>query len=103
MSRVTAVSISCIGRPQKLPLRQLQALSTSVPVKEPQVEHPAHEGFDDLDLAALRRRPGVKWARVRPDGDIAAWVADMDFPPCPAVADRLREVLDTGDLGYPNW
>jgi cystathionine beta-lyase len=62
-----------------------------------------HPGFDDLDLDTLRARPGVKWRRVSPDGELAAWVADMDFPPCPAVADRLEQLLAVGDLGYPDW
>lgn len=65
-------------------------------------DHPHHEGFDRLDLAALRARPGVKWCRTPPEV-IPAWVADMDFPPCPAVADSLRELIEGGDLGYPNW
>lgn len=64
--------------------------------------HPHHEGFDGFGAHDLGGRPGVKWRRVQ-DGEIAAWVADMDFPPCPAVADRLAEVLATGDLGYPDW
>jgi cystathionine beta-lyase len=63
--------------------------------------HPYHEGFDGLDLERLRRRPGVKWTRA--NGGLAAWVADMDFPPCPPVAARLRELIDIGDLGYPDW
>jgi cystathionine beta-lyase len=66
------------------------------------VGHPHHEGFDGLDLAQLRARPGVKWSRTEPEA-IPAWVADMDFPPCPAVADALRELLEVGDLGYPDW
>jgi cystathionine beta-lyase len=64
--------------------------------------HPHHPGFDGLDVDRLRRRPGVKWARV-PAGGLAAWVADMDFPPCPAVEEALRGLLDGGDLGYPDW
>jgi cystathionine beta-lyase len=64
--------------------------------------HAHHEGFDGLDLVALRARPGVKWSRTAPEV-IPAWVADMDFPPCPAVADTLRELLKHGDLGYPDW
>jgi len=67
------------------------------------VAHPPHPGFDGFGTERLRDRPGLKWARAGSDGAIAAWVADMDFPPCPAVADRLREVLATGDLGYPDW
>jgi len=66
-------------------------------------EHPHHDGFDGFGVEALAGRPGVKWRRVAPDGAIAAWVADMDFPQCPPVAARLRELLDIGDLGYPDW
>jgi len=64
--------------------------------------HPHHEGFDGLDVVGLRARPGVKWRRVGPDA-IPAWVADMDFPPCPTVAEALHDVLGRGDLGYPDW
>jgi cystathionine beta-lyase len=65
--------------------------------------HPHHEGFDGFGPGELRDRPGVKWARSGGDGVIAAWVADMDFPPCPQVRDRLQELLAAGDLGYPDW
>jgi cysteine-S-conjugate beta-lyase len=59
-------------------------------------------GFDDLDPAWLRNRPGVKWSR--PDaGVLPAWVADMDFPIPGCVAEALHEAVDTADLGYPNW
>ncbi|WP_245642373.1 MalY/PatB family protein [Nonomuraea candida] len=43
----------------------------------------------------------MKWAAVEPDV-IPAWVADMDLPTAPAVADVLRRRAD-GDLGYPAW
>jgi cystathionine beta-lyase len=58
--------------------------------------------FDALDLAALQRRPGVKW-RQAGDGAVAAWVADMDFPVPPVVADAIVEAVRVGDLGYPEW
>ena len=64
--------------------------------------HPHHEGFDGLDLDTLARRPGIKWQWVEP-GEIPAWVADMDFPPCPPIAAALRGLLDVGDLGYQDW
>jgi len=70
---------------------------------EPLVRHEHHEGFDGFGVEALAGRPGIKWRRAGADGAIAAWVADMDFPPCPAVADRLRDLLAGGDLGYPDW
>lgn len=59
-------------------------------------------GFDDLDLAWLRRKSGVKWARVAP-GVLPAWIADMDFPVAPPVLNALTETLNRGDLGYPAW
>ena len=58
-------------------------------------------GFDDLSLEWLASKPGVKWRKHAPA--LAAWVADMDFPPAPVVLDALRDVLDRGDLGYPMW
>ncbi|MFI5925889.1 MalY/PatB family protein [Micromonospora sp. NPDC051543] len=53
---------------------------------------------DPVDLAALRRRDGEKWAAVD-DGVLPAWIADMDFPVAPAVRDALLHRVDT-DLGY---
>lgn len=55
--------------------------------------------FDELDPDDLRQRPGVKWALTKP-GALAAWVADMDFPPPPAVR---AAVAGHADLGYPLW
>ena len=47
----------------------------------------------------VRARRGVKWARYGEDA-LAAWVADMDFDPPPAVIDALRDMVEAGDLGY---
>lgn len=58
-------------------------------------------GLRSLDLATLRRRNGAKW-QAHPT-DYAAWVADMDFPVAPVVAEALRGLLDRHELGYPNW
>jgi len=55
--------------------------------------------FDELDPDDLRRRPGAKWALAK-GGDLAAWVADMDFPPPAAVR---AAVAEHADLGYPRW
>ncbi len=53
-------------------------------------------------LAWLRAKQGVKWRR--PGADLLpAWVADMDFPVAPVVRQSVLEVLDRGDLGYPDW
>lgn len=59
-------------------------------------------GFDDLDIAGLRQRRGVKWHRPGPDL-LPAWVADMDFAPPPPVARALQAMVERGDLGYPAW
>ncbi|MFF7369967.1 MalY/PatB family protein [Streptomyces tricolor] len=57
--------------------------------------------FDDLDVRALSRRPGVKWSRAEPDV-LPAWVAEMDFPPPPPVREALIRCVEEG-LGYPAW
>ena len=59
---------------------------------------------DELDVSEgwLRTKPGIKW-RVAGPGELAAWVADMDFPPPPAVRRALSGLADGGDLGYPAW
>jgi cystathionine beta-lyase len=57
--------------------------------------------FDELSIEELRQRPGAKW-RVDPDV-LPAWVADMDFPVAPAIADAIEHTVRHGDLGYPHW
>lgn len=56
--------------------------------------------FDAIDLPSLRQRKGAKWSKFGPDV-LAAWVADMDFAPAPAVREAVLAQLDSGDLGYP--
>jgi cystathionine beta-lyase len=56
--------------------------------------------FDDLEIAALQRRRGEKWATY-PDDIIPLWVADMDFPAAQPIQDILRHALENSDLGYP--
>ena len=58
-------------------------------------------GLDSISLDWLRAKPGGKWARY--PGALAAWVADMDFPPAPAIAAAVRAVADADDFGYPLW
>jgi cystathionine beta-lyase len=60
------------------------------------------EELDVLDETWLAAKPGIKWRRYGP-GVIAAWVADMDFAIPSVVRKALEEVLDVGDLGYPDW
>jgi len=56
--------------------------------------------FDAVDLAELRARGGAKWSKYGPDV-LAAWVADMDFPPAPPVREAIADVMARGQLGYP--
>lgn len=56
--------------------------------------------FDDLAVEDLRRRVGTKWRRYGPDV-LAAWVAEMDFPPAAIIVDAVAEALRLGDAGYP--
>lgn len=58
-------------------------------------------GLRGLDIETLRRRGGAKW-QAHPN-DYAAWVADMDFPVAPVIADALGQVIDRNEFGYPNW
>lgn len=58
------------------------------------------QAFDNVNLADVRRRKGAKWNKH--DGDVlAAWVADMDFPPPPMIQNALAQLAATGDYGYP--
>lgn len=57
--------------------------------------------FESISLDWLHTKPGAKWNRT-PDA-IAAWVADMDFAPAPAIVSALTRAIATGDLGYPDW
>lgn len=57
--------------------------------------------FESVSLEWLHTKPGAKWNRT-PDA-IAAWVADMDFAPAPAITAALTRAIATGDLGYPDW
>lgn len=57
--------------------------------------------FDDLDLDHVRARSGAKWHKN--PGLLNAWVADMDLPPAPLVAEVIRRRADADDLGYPDW
>ncbi|RZU76167.1 cystathionine beta-lyase [Micromonospora kangleipakensis] len=52
-----------------------------------------------LTLPELRQRTSVKW-RMHPPDVLPLWVAEMDVPLAPAVADALRSAIDLGDTGY---
>ncbi|MGI8575023.1 MAG: hypothetical protein ACR2MA_06700 [Egibacteraceae bacterium] len=59
-------------------------------------------GLEQLDPRQLRGRPDLKWADAG-EAELAAWVADMDFPLPPVVRSALTALLENGDLGYPAW
>ena len=60
------------------------------------------DGFDHLDLAWLRAKPGAKWAEAARAGDdvLPCWVADMDFPAPAPVREALSRLAEGADLGY---
>jgi cystathionine beta-lyase len=52
-----------------------------------------------LDLATLRRRRSMKW-RHYPEDVLPLWVAEMDTPLAPPVAEALLSGVRLGDTGY---
>ncbi len=52
-----------------------------------------------LTLDELRTRTSVKW-RAFDEDVLPLWVAEMDVPLAPAVAEALREAVARGDTGY---
>jgi cystathionine beta-lyase len=54
---------------------------------------------DAIDLTALRERLSAKY-QVYPADVIPAWVAEMDFPLAPPVAEALHAAIDRSDTGY---
>lgn len=56
--------------------------------------------LEEFSLEQLRRRRSMKW-RTYPADVLPLWVAEMDVPLAPAVADALHEAVETGDTGYP--
>lgn len=56
--------------------------------------------YDTLQVDELRRRGSIKWTRPAPDV-LAAWVAEMDYPPAPVIGAALHDAVDRGYTGYP--
>ncbi len=54
---------------------------------------------DALDLGELRQRQSAKYQRYEADV-IPAWVAEMDFPLAPPIAEALHAAIDRSDTGY---
>jgi cystathionine beta-lyase len=59
--------------------------------------------FAALTLEQLRARTSVKWTQFEPDV-LPLWVAEMDLPTAPPIADALSRAVRDGDMGYPgSW
>jgi len=54
----------------------------------------------DVGDADLRRAGSVKWT-YGADGELPAWVAEMDARPSRAIQDAVREAVERGTFGYP--
>ena len=57
-------------------------------------------GFETPNLAGWQGRRGEKWSTYAA-GVLPAWVAEMDFPIAPGIADVLRSAWERSDVGYP--
>jgi cystathionine beta-lyase len=57
-------------------------------------------GFDDVDIDAVRARRTVKWTKFGPTV-LAGWVAEMDFPTAPVIVDALLDAIRREQFGYP--
>jgi cystathionine beta-lyase len=55
--------------------------------------------LEQLTVEQLRQRTSMKW-RMHPDDVLPLWVAEMDVPLAPPVAQALRRAIDLGDTGY---
>ena len=55
--------------------------------------------LEQLSLDDLRTRTSTKW-RHHPADVLPLWVAEMDTPLAPAVADAVRGAVERGDTGY---
>lgn len=53
----------------------------------------------DSDLERLRGLSGIKWSRY--DADVLpCWIADMDLPTAPVIAEAIHDLADRSDFGY---
>jgi len=55
--------------------------------------------LDAMTLDWLRQRQSAKWRMFGSDV-LPAWIAEMDFPIAPPIAEALRHAIDISDLGY---
>ncbi len=55
--------------------------------------------LDAFTLEQLSARPGAKW-KLYPEGVLACWVAEMDFPLADSVKRAINDQVASNDLGY---
>ncbi len=55
--------------------------------------------LDGVTVEAMRQSARIKWQRDGPEV-LPAWVADMDFPVAPPIAEALAELVARSDFGY---
>lgn len=55
--------------------------------------------MEELSLQTLRQRQSIKWQLYPPDV-LPMWVAELDVPTAPCVAEVLHRAVDLGDTGY---
>ena len=55
--------------------------------------------FDGVTVESLRAKNCSKWNRYGNEA-LGAWVADMDFPVCAPIRERLGDMVARSDLGY---
>ena len=67
-------------------------------IKEVAVSSFPHHPWDDIAADVLRHRGSMKWTRF-PD-TLPAFVAEMDFPLAPPIAQALHAAVDAPLLGY---
>ena len=60
---------------------------------------PRPNPLEQLTLDELRRRTSQKW-QAHDAELLPLWVAEMDVPLAPPVADAIRHAIDIGDTGY---
>jgi len=53
-------------------------------------------------VETLRKKQAVKWHSVGADV-LPAFIAETDFNLCPAVVEAIGDLLERGDVGYPDW
>src|SRR5690349_21859579 len=87
------VLLPLAGRPQRRPGEEDEMKESKT------MPYERGNPLEQLSLADLRRRTSQKWHAHGSDL-LPLWVAEMDVPLAPPVADVLRQAINLGDTGY---